>query len=158
MSKEATVSVRYLTLVRHSDRSGNQVIGWNPSRIPIPAFERRPADLAFKAVDLANWGHSLSATVDRATLAGSMKGFDHDRLLRHSAKRASRKLNCRRAVAIGGTALHRHEPRPASAPQASQSLPGCAIEQANPCLIMPAVGAYLENDRVGPLERKPRLP
>ena len=44
------------------------------------------------------------------------------------------------------------------APQAGQSLQDRAIDRVNPCLITPAVGAYLENDRAGPLDRKPRLP
>jgi hypothetical protein len=79
-----------LLLAQYSEGSGNQAIGWHPSR--VPAFECRPAHLAFKAGDLANRGHGLGPTVNRATWAGSIKGFDHDPTIAPRGKKGQSKI------------------------------------------------------------------
>ena len=62
-------SVRLSTLLRRSDRLGDQAIGRDPSC--VPAFNAQSTYIAFEAADFTGGSHRLSTAINRTALTRS---------------------------------------------------------------------------------------
>jgi hypothetical protein len=70
----ATAAARYALIIRLSDGTGDEAIGWYPRR--IPCLQGGVAKRTLEAVNLPMRGHGLGAPVDGSASAGAM-GVGH---------------------------------------------------------------------------------